>query len=296
MTTIAKLIADCSQDPIGNLFHNEPENQRQDLSEEITNNLEHIYDLLGVQFEEPHQQPTNLFPQPPLILVTRRLTCTLCPEDNLYTLRRRINLQSVQVLDSSFQWKRGILLVAHCPNSHCPNCRSDFYPNRYTYMVDNTRYQRLEYDTEYIHISKSGLWAHRSIAHAQENAINRFHSSWFSFASWINDNLTSKPNMTNRQSRRLFLEHFTRRLLIAHGKSNDFVCTANSNSSDFAEPLREAIQGIDGGCLPDSIHHGCIECTHKKRYQTDLIEEGANLDRQDDAGVAGVNGIAGPLV
>lgn len=281
MTSIASLITSHWQDPIEDLFHENPELHHQaQVSEDITDNLEHIYDLLGIDLEDQHT--TNLFPKSPLILVTPRLICPQCPADDLYTLRRRVGLQTVRVLDSSFQWQKGILLIGHCPN-----CRSDFYPDRYTYMVGNTRYQRLEYDTTYLRISKSGIWAHRSVAYAQENAINRFHSAWSNFASWINDGLTSKPNITNRQSQRLFLEHFARRLLIAHEKSEEFLCIANLNSSDFAESLREVI-GVDGGRLPGSIHHGCIECTHKKRYQTDLIEEGANLDAGNNAAVAGI--------
>ena len=39
------------------------------------------------------------------------------------------------------------------------------------------------------------------------------------------------------------------------------------------------------------MHHGCIDCTHIKRYKEDLIAEGALLNDQEDevAGVATIH-------
>jgi hypothetical protein len=44
----------------------------------------------------------------------------------------------------------------------------------------------------------------------------------------------------------------------------------------LAEEVRRII-GINGGVLPTSMSHGCTECTHVKRYRSDLIREGAVL-------------------
>jgi len=101
--------------------------------------------------------------------------------------------------------------------------------------------------------------------------------------------------VTNRQSQRLFLEYFARRLLLTHGQADEFACEAHPASTRFAECVRDTI-GHDGGVVPGALHHGCIECTHKKRYRSDLEQEGAELHAGNEAEVAGleevVNGVS----
>lgn len=140
---------------------------------------------------------------------------------------------------------------------------------------------------------------HHRVAIAQEKAMNRFHVGWSNFGSWLNDILHPDHAVTNRQSQHLFLEHFACHLLLAHGKENIFICEAHPASSTFAEHVHDVI-GCDGGVVPGTLHHGCIECTHKKRYHSDLEQEGVDLQAANEAEVAGleevVNVVSGGLI
>ena len=43
--------------------------------------------------------------------------------------------------------------------------------------------------------------------------------------------------------------------------------------------------GCNGRSTATSMKHGCIDCTHRKRYRSDLLDEGAILEDSVD-GVA----------
>jgi len=130
---------------------------------------------------------------------------------------------------------------------------------------------------------------HQKVALAQEKALHWFHAGWSNFAGWLNDTIKEKPAVMNCQSQRLFLEHFSCQLLIAHDHHLEFTCPAHPSSSEFAEQVCLQI-GHNGGTLPSSMHHGCMDCTHIKRYKEDLIAEGALLNDQEDE-VAGISTI-----
>ncbi|KAJ6537067.1 hypothetical protein B0H19DRAFT_1038508 [Mycena capillaripes] len=228
--------------------------------------------------------PDSLFPAPRIILCTPRLSCIFCPVGDLNivpTLRRRVKPQTVWVLNQTFQWVKADLFIAHCSS-----CRADYFPDRITYRdPQNARRQQLELSAEYLRVSKHGIWVHRQIAVFQEKALHRFHAGWSNFADWVND---SKPHpkkkLTYRQSQRLFVEHFSRRLLLFH-KHDNFSCEAHPSARLLAEAVRATI-GVNGGVLDAAMTHGCTGCTHVKRYRSDLIAEGAVLG--GDQNVAGV--------
>ena len=252
----------------------------QVLAEDITHDIEGVYEFLGL--DESTMMPSDsLFPRIPTILITSHTHCTICPQQNPPSLRRREKFQTVRLLDSDFKWYTAYLFIAHCSS-----CRADHYPDKVTYISGDLRRQKLEYDATYLRVSKSGVWMHRKIALAQEHALYRFHSGWSNFAGWLNDTLESKPAVTNRQSQRLFIEHFSRRLLSTHGKQNIFSCSAHPTSAELAESVCD-ILGQEGGVLPSSMHHGCVDCTHRKRYRADLLAEGAILDNAGE-NVAGL--------
>ncbi|KAJ7742763.1 hypothetical protein B0H14DRAFT_3117558 [Mycena olivaceomarginata] len=84
-----------------------------------------------------------------------------------------------------------------------------------------------------------------------ENSILRFRSGWSNFAEWLGDTVGAKPRVTPRQSQLL------------------------------ANTVREQI-GLDGGVVAGAMEHGCMDCTHLKRYKSDLVATGASLgDRID---------------
>lgn len=300
MKSITNLFYDAlgaGEDPEVNIIlQPDGEGPEMTIAQNLSNNLEGLFEFLGLETPEgpegPH--PRNIFPLPRLVLITSQLNCLICPPGEIHALRRHEKPQRVRVLEPNFKWTDGDFFVAHCPG-----CRSDYYPDKYTFKVDGHRQQKLEYETEYLRVSKSGVWMHRRVAIAQEKAMNRFHAGWSNFGSWLNDILHPDHAVTNRQSQRLFLEHFARRLLLAHGKENIFICEAHPASSTFAERVRDVI-GCDGGVVPGALHHGCIECTHKKRYRSDLEQEGVDFQAANEAEVAGleevVNAVSGGLI
>ncbi|KAJ7679922.1 hypothetical protein B0H17DRAFT_1206314 [Mycena rosella] len=216
--------------------------------------------------------PNSPFPVPRIILCTSRQSCIFCP--------------AVWVLDESFRWLKADLLIAHCTS-----CRADYHPDRITYKDDNTRrLQRSEMTADYLRVSKHGIWVHRKIALSQENSLHRFHAGWSNFADWLNDcTPDSGRKFTYRQSQRLFIEHFSRRLLHFH-KQENFACEAHPSTRLLAEAVRAAI-GVNGGVLDAGMTHGCAGCTHLKRYRSDLIAEGAILGHNQEVAGLGNKGI-----
>ncbi|KAJ6506633.1 hypothetical protein C8R45DRAFT_1050921 [Mycena sanguinolenta] len=199
------------------------------------------------------------------------LNCKFCPpgDSNLIpSLRCRLknHTQTVWLLDASYYWVSATLVIGYCAR-----CRADYHPDRITRMgLRGNRTQVLEYDAQFLRVSKTGIWVHRKIAVAQEKALHRFHSGWSNFADWLNDTVDDiNARFTYRQSQRLFLEHFARRLLIAHGKNRYFSCRANSTAKSLAEDVREVI-GVNGGVVQSALTHGCTDCTHVKRYASAL--------------------------
>jgi hypothetical protein len=142
-------------------------------------------------------------------------------------------MQTVRLLNATYSWETADLFIAHCPF-----CRSDYYPDRITFQdANNNRQQKLECEAAYLRVSKHGIWVHRKVAKSQEHSLHRFHAGWSNFANWINDSLATKPHFTTRQSQRLFLEHFSRQLLVAHRLQSTFSSPAHSNSQALAESI-----------------------------------------------------------
>ncbi|KAL7277984.1 hypothetical protein ACG7TL_007937 [Trametes sanguinea] len=255
-----------------------------EVAGDIHTELRVVYEFLGIdpESDDPPLHP----PLPPLILCTNRVECTRCsPNEARRSLRRRVDPQDVQVLTSDLKWRKARLLIGHCVV-----CKSDYYPDCYTYATPNSgRFQALEYSPSFLRISKHGLWADHKVALAQEHALVRFRAGWSNFADWLNDQLPNRPRITHRQSRRLFLEHFSRRLLIAHGKQELFSLPAHSTAAVLAESVRQEL-GVNGGVFPRAFDHGCAECTHTKRYHADLAQEG--FVAENGGNMAEVAGIA----
>jgi hypothetical protein len=71
----------------------------------------------------------------------------------------------------------------------------------------------------------------------------------------------------------------SQRLIQAHGMQDTFQCPANPSTNSLAGYVRDAL-GMDGGLVAESMEHGCVECTHKKRYRSDLVTEGVDFNQQ----------------
>ncbi|KAJ7768812.1 hypothetical protein B0H16DRAFT_1780830, partial [Mycena metata] len=241
-------------------------NLAEEYSEYISRDLDKLYTLLGVH-DDTKDPASVLFRSPCPILGTSRLNCKYCPpgDRNLVpSLRRRSKgkTQRVWLLTATMQWVSADLLIGQCGT-----CKADYYPDMITRKAPGQkRMQELEYDTEYLRVSKHGVWVHRKIALSQENTLNRFHSGWSNFADWVNDTTNDiNVKLTYRQSQRLFIEHFARRLLLAHGKSAMFSCEAHAKMAVLAAKVRDVV-GKNGGIMAGAMEHGCMDCTHVKRY------------------------------
>ncbi|KAF9061036.1 hypothetical protein BDP27DRAFT_1385439 [Rhodocollybia butyracea] len=233
-------------------------------SSNILQDIHGLFEFLGVQAD--FDDSSAIFPKPKPILVTKHLCCILCSDPNtgIHTLRRREDIRPVKLLDKDFTWTHASLIVARCVT-----CRADYYPDRIVCQNDLEVVQSLEYDATYLRVSKHGIWVHRTIAIAQERAIVRFRAGWSNFADYINETVgqnSLSQKFTNRQSTHMLLEHL----------HSSFTSPADPSSVEFAEHLRNVI-GKDGGILASSMEHTCPECTHKKRYLSDLILEGLEL-------------------
>ncbi|KAJ7827428.1 hypothetical protein B0H13DRAFT_2256917 [Mycena leptocephala] len=205
----------------------------------MCNDLEQLYDFLGISGSPTGQN--QFFPEPRAILVTSRLTCMFCPTSD------GVHMSTVRLLDSNFRWVKADLFIAYCKG-----CDAEYHPDR-------PRMQKPEYDAKFL----------RVIAITQENSVLRFRSGC--------DTIGEKPRVTTRQSQRLHFEHFARRLIYAHGLTSTFCVPSDCASQVIAETVRQQI-GLDGGIIAGSMTHGCMDCTHLKRYKSDLLASGASLD------------------
>lgn len=100
------------------------------FAENMLEDVEVLWDVLGLAADPEREFLRNLQPVP-LILHTLRLDCAICPPHNQpATLRRRESPKRVMVIDDNFRWHRATLYIAHCPK-----CKSDYYPDRYTFKA-----------------------------------------------------------------------------------------------------------------------------------------------------------------
>ncbi|KAK7041012.1 hypothetical protein R3P38DRAFT_3179515 [Favolaschia claudopus] len=256
----------------------------EEFAQHICNELDPLYSMLGLNAHNlTAPTPNSFFAVPRRILCSSRISCIFCPVADLNiipTLRRRVDIQTVWLFDETFCWGQADLVIAHCAT-----CRADYFPDSITYN-DGTgrRRQRLEMSTDFLRISKHGIWAHRKVAILQESAVHRMHAGWSNLADLVNDFTGNQRKLTYRQSQRLFVEHFSRRLLLFHSREN-FSCDAHPSTRSLAEAVRAEI-GVNGGILESAMTHGCTNCTHLKRYRSDLAAAGANFGQAQ--GVAGL--------
>ncbi len=141
-----------------------------------------------------------------------------------------------------------------------PRCKSQFFPDRYTYRSHGHCKQKLEHDTTSIRVSRRGVWMHRSIAQAQEHAVFCFWCGWSNFSGWLNDILQSKPAVSNQQAQHLFIEHMSRRLLELHGIAADFSTKANCTTHTLASTICDTI-GHNGGRIV-TLTFPCLQGVH----------------------------------
>ncbi|KAJ3817929.1 hypothetical protein F5880DRAFT_1755014, partial [Lentinula raphanica] len=246
-----------------------------ECADSLVRDAETLFDLLNPEMDQELATRLGNLNAKPILCTTYR-NCVLCTSTpgntDLATLRRRDKLVEVALLNQDLKWCQATLVVGHCRT-----CGADYFPDKIVFSSDNPnglRQQKLIYDAQFLRISKHGIWVHRRIAFLQEQAVIHFHSGWSNFAGWLSNNIKSSGRpITYRQSKRLYIEHFSRRLLLFHRLSESAILPSNTNSDTFAAHVRDLV-GKDGGVIPSAMDHGCSDCTHVKRYSADLVEEG----------------------
>ncbi|KAJ7439572.1 hypothetical protein FB451DRAFT_1344220 [Mycena latifolia] len=128
--------------------------------------------------------------------------------------------------------------------AYCVKCRAEYYPDRVTYHLEGSSYGRVQ-RLEYD-------------------------------ASYLR---VSKHGIWMHRRIALTQEHA---ILRFHSGWSNFAEWLN-DTIVLAESVRDII-GHDGGVVAGAMEHGCINCTHVKRYTSDLIAEGATLGG-DETGV-----------
>ncbi|KIJ42280.1 hypothetical protein M422DRAFT_254684 [Sphaerobolus stellatus SS14] len=226
----------------------------------------------------------------PKLLITRYRHCFLCPSaPPLY--HNKTGLTTVPLIDEYYKWKPAFLAVAKCNG-----CHAVYHPDRITLVgtrrVDGTRMRRrqiLDCHTPYLRISLTrSLWVHREVARTQEIATHRFRASWLGFTDFFNRAFISDEDneLTEEQVQKMFIEHMTRRLIIEHGIEDEFRCSVDASSETLLTEVLEKL-GRLCGIIPGALDHVCNECTHEKRYFSDLIAEGIDLNVAFDGVVGG---------
>jgi hypothetical protein len=139
-------------------------NLAEEYSAYLCRDLHRLYTLLGLT-DEMADPASFLFRPARRILCTPRLNCKFCPaaDRNLVpSLRRRSKGKDrrVWLLDSTFRWVSADLLVGRCGT-----CKADYYPDMITRKAagrGQKRSQVLEYEPEFLRVSKLGVWVHRA--------------------------------------------------------------------------------------------------------------------------------------
>lgn len=203
-----------------------------------------------------------LIPSVPLVLTTPRVDCPHCSADGApKTLRRREAPQLVHIIGADFVKRRAQVVKAHCVG-----CKANFYPDRYTFPRGDESLTRFEPDPACVRISKPDkLWVHCDLMTKQEAAFSHLHCGWSSFSNFANESRQEEV-LNPDQVKRIFVEHFARRLLIAHGRVDDFSCARDAPTDEIIDAVNELI-GNDRGTGNRAFVHACKDCYHEKRYR-----------------------------
>lgn len=249
----------------------------RDQATVLYHDIEQLVDFLALNRVLGEDGRTTLLPRP--ILITSRSHCKFChPDQRSQSLRLdKRKVFDVRILGEDLRFVQGSLIVAECPR-----CRAVYYPDKITIKPGGRRHreQLLEGEPDYLCMSKSGIWAHRRMALLQEKSMHHFTSGWSNFAHFISD--MSGRRVTRHQAKKLFIEHFSRRLLIAHGKLDEFRCPSYPSLEELVSNVVNVI-GKNGGVLQKSLSHGCKDCAHQKRFRQDLVREGLVLPEGPNA-------------
>ncbi len=162
--------------------------EQMDYIDNITKNMDILYKFLNIDGE---LQLSEIFPAPPLVLVTSYHSCILCPPNthHLITLHRCETIQKVHVLTADCSWRKAYLFVAQC-NA----CLARYYPDKIVLCgtIPGRGSQILIADAKYLRISKHSLWVDRLIALDQEESIVRHGSGWSNFSDFLNARMSGK--------------------------------------------------------------------------------------------------------
>jgi hypothetical protein len=182
----------------------------------------------------------------------------------------------VNFINSQGRKEQAWLVVAKCPTREC---RAHFFPDRISTRrhdeggTQTSRYDILECDAPVLHISKAGLWIDRFIAQMQER-LTYSHMSWAGFSSYFNDlyrfSNDGEDILSTDTSKRIFVEHFVRRLIVIYNLHDTYMCPSTCDSDKKVKSLLQLVRG-NSAILLQERQHICTECTHAKRYHNQTV-------------------------
>ncbi|KAJ7867067.1 hypothetical protein B0H13DRAFT_2236758 [Mycena leptocephala] len=201
-----------------------------EYAEQMCNDLEDLYYFLGITGSAAGEG--SFFPKPRPIL-------------GIHSLRR------------DFQWVVADLFLAFCQS-----CDAEYHLDRITYHPHPEQHPPAT--------ARHGIWVHRRIALAQENAVLNFHSGWSNFAQCLSDTIGKIPALP-----------FDNPNIDCCAWPHGHFRLSNTNSQVIANTIREYI-GANGGVVAGAMSHGCSDCTHMKCYKSNLLAAGVALDDRAD--------------
>ncbi|KAF8498922.1 hypothetical protein JB92DRAFT_3125074 [Gautieria morchelliformis] len=190
--------------------------------------------------------PSSLIWEPPATLCTQYRDCPFClPRRPLFKLDPIVK---VNLITRRFELKLAFLVTAQCTL-----CAAHFFPNRVTRCNEaHGWFQVLECETEYLRVSRKGVWVHRTLAHLQEMAVMQFHMSWLGFCGFVNDGIgRSEELLTVWQVQKMYVEHFARQLLVAHGMWATFQCEVELRPEELIVHILEHLGSRNQGDFED---------------------------------------------
>ncbi|KAF8507792.1 hypothetical protein JB92DRAFT_2600530, partial [Gautieria morchelliformis] len=179
--------------------------------------------------------------------------------------------------------RRFELKLAFLVTTQCAMCTVHLFPNHIMRRNEaHGQFQVLECETEYLHVSRKGVWVHCTLAHLQEMAMMQFHTSWLGFCGFVNhvigrgESSVHRPWITcdercvaGEEMQKMYVEHFACRLLMTHSMwatfQHEVAHCAHPGTSQVVQP------GVSGG----TKEHTCQECTHRKTYFSDFEDPDA---------------------
>jgi hypothetical protein len=219
----------------------------------LQNNIEDIYATLELD-EMPVIDP------PPAMLSSPHRICIFCPQRHV--LHKYGTVNRVTYINSNYKKCQAWLMVAQCRR-----CKANYYPDRISRCCagGRSRYDFLECDATVLQISREpALWVAREVGFMQQALVYYNHMSWTGFMNYFNEVHGNGDAFSFENSRRLFVEHFIRRLIRAYEVEHAYRPSKEADATTKVRAFLELL-GPRSKLVPLARRHACGKCTHARK-------------------------------